>query len=266
MGRIRVITAIASTTLGEAIRRRVLLVILLIGVMFIAVAPALKVLSARQETTVLTSLMLGIIQFTSAVIAIVLTVYLIPNEIERRTIYTILCKPVQRWQFLIGKYLGAVMALGLMMAMMTAIQLIVFFVFQQGVTMEKLVDLAKAPALYFVQMSLLAAVAVFFSTCVSPLVNFFLSGGVYLVGNLFNPIFDTIQKNPSSSAPVKFGAMLINTVMPNFANYNVQNQIINPGQQIQNEGLYYFNVTIYGLFYIGILLVGGIMIFDRREV
>jgi len=95
----RPIASIAATTVGEAIRRKVLLIILLIGVLFLVVAPGLGMLSARSETTVLRGMMLGIIQLTSAVIAIVLTVYMIPNEIERRTIYTILSKPVQRWQF-----------------------------------------------------------------------------------------------------------------------------------------------------------------------
>ena len=99
-----VILSIARTTMGEAIRRRVLLVILLVGVLFLAIAPALEALSPRQELTVLRALTLGVIQLTSAVIAVVLTVYLIPNEIERRTIYTILSKPVRRWQFLVGKY------------------------------------------------------------------------------------------------------------------------------------------------------------------
>ena len=80
----RAIFAIAGTTVGEAIRRRVLLIILLIGVLFLVVAPGLGVLSARSETTVMKGMMLGIIQLTSAVIAIVLTVYMIPNEIERR--------------------------------------------------------------------------------------------------------------------------------------------------------------------------------------
>ncbi|MFX8949700.1 hypothetical protein ABTM92_19215, partial [Acinetobacter baumannii] len=83
------IISIARTTVGEAIRRRVLLVILLIGVLFLIVTPGLSVLGAKQSETVLKSFTLGVIQLTSAVIAIVLTVYLIPNEIERRTIYTI---------------------------------------------------------------------------------------------------------------------------------------------------------------------------------
>ncbi|RYG29981.1 hypothetical protein EON81_25745, partial [bacterium] len=69
----RPILSIATTTVGEAIRRRVLLVILFIGILFLAVTPGLGALSARSETTVLRSTLLGVIQMTSAVIAIVLT-------------------------------------------------------------------------------------------------------------------------------------------------------------------------------------------------
>lgn len=262
----RVIFAIASTTVGEAIRRRVLLIILLIGVLFLAIAPGLSVLSARQEKSVLIGMTLGVIQLTSAVIAIVLTVYMIPNEIERRTIYTILSKPVQRWQFLVGKYFGAVAALGLMMGLMTIV-LVLVFALQQGTSrIDELAVLAKAPAMYFVQMSLLAAVAIFFSTFVSPLVNFFLSGGLYLVGSLFNSFFEVISTNPNAPGIAKMFATVANTILPNFANYNVQNPIINPEQIIQNESQYYIRVTLYGLLYIGILLVGGILVFDRREV
>lgn len=260
----RAIVSIASATVGEAIRRRVLLIILLIGVLFLVVAPGLGVLSARSETTVLRGMMLGIIQLTSAVIAIVLTVYMIPNEIERRTIYTILSKPVQRWQFLVGKYLGAVLALGLMMLLMTAVLVFTFYLQQKDAT--AIPDLLKAPMMYFIQMSLLAAVAVFFSTFVSPLVNFFLSGGLYLLGSLFAPFFQTLNENPNTSPVAKLFATIVSTILPNFANYNVQNPIINPGQAIQNETTYYIQVTIQGLFYIGILLVGGILVFDRREV
>jgi len=263
---VKPILSIAQTTIGEAIRRRVLLIILLIGVLFLVVAPGLGVLSARSETTVLRGMMLGIIQLTSAVIAIVLTVYMIPNEIERRTIYTILSKPVQRWQFLVGKYLGAVGALGLMMALMSAVLVFVFFLQQSTKDFASLAEILKAPAMYFVQMSLLAAVAIFFSTFVAPLVNFFLSGGMYLLGSLFNPFFQTLQESNSTAPVAKFFAMVVNTILPNFANYNVQNPIINPTQAIQNEQAYYLGITVYGIFYIAILLVAGILVFDRREV
>lgn len=260
----RSIVSIASTTVGEAIRRKVLLVILLIGLLFMIVAPGLQVLSARSELTVLKSMMLGIIQLTSAVIAIVLTVYMIPNEIERRTIYTILSKPVQRWQFLLGKFLGAVLALGLMMALMTAVLLIVFWYMRRDI--PEAVSVAKQPALYFIQMSLLAAVSIFFSTFVSPLVNFFLSGGMFLLGSLFAPFLQTLEENTGTPHMTKFAAKMVNVILPNFAMFNTQNPIINPGQEIGSESGYYLQASIYGIIYVGILLVAGILIFDRREV
>ncbi|MBS1708651.1 MAG: ABC transporter permease [Armatimonadetes bacterium] len=260
------IVSIAKTTVGEAIRRRVLLVILLIGVLFLVVAPGLSVLTARQSYTVLTSFTLGVIQLTSAVIAIVLTVYLIPNEIERRTIYTILSKPVQRWQFLVGKFLGAVAALALMMTLMTVTMGLVFMIMRQGSGMEALGGLFRVPLMFFVQMSLLAAVAVFFSTFVSPIVNFFLSGGVYLVGTFFNPLFDTFSKNENLPAIVKGSATIIHMIVPNFANFNVQNQVINPGAVITNEATYYLQLVAYAVFYVLVFLIGGILVFDRREV
>jgi len=261
---LRPILAIAGTTVGEAIRRRVLLIILLIGVLFLVVAPGLGVLSARSETTVLRGMMLGIIQLTSAVIAVVLTVYMIPNEIERRTIYTILSKPVQRWQFLMGKFFGAVAALGMMMALMSSIMVFVYWLQQRNLT--EAMELIKAPAMYFVQMSLLAAVSIFFSTFVAPLVNFFLSGGVYLLGSLFNPFFQTLEENKGTATIAKWAAKVVNLLIPNFSNYNVQNPLINPGQVIENERTYYLWTTFYGLLYIGALLVAGMWIFDRREV
>jgi ABC-type transport system involved in multi-copper enzyme maturation permease subunit len=263
---VRAIISIASTTIGEAIRRKVLLVILMIGVLFLSIAPGLQVLSARQETAVLKGLTLGVIQLTSAVIAIVLTVYLIPNEVERRTIYTILCKPVQRYQFLLGKYFGAVGALGIMMLLMTLVVVIVFSLQQRAFDWASVSGFLTASGMFFVQMSLLAAVAICFSTMVTPLVNFFLSGGSFLVGSLFATIFETMKDNQNTPAIAKIGSTIITTVLPNFAMFNVQNPIINPGQQIQNTGVYYLNAAGYGVLYITILLIIGMLVFDRKEV
>lgn len=261
-----VIYSIARTTVAEAMRRKILMIILLIAVLVLAVAPALTILSPRSERSVLIGLTLGVIQLTSALISITLTVYLIPNEIERRTIYTILCKPVLRWQFVVGKFLGAIGALAIMMGLMTIV-LVGVYAFQQHVSdPQQLAVLVKAPVMYFVQMSLLAAVAMFFSTFVSPIVNFFLSSGVYMLGTVFNPFFQTISENPNTPAMAQKIAWFVNAVLPNFANYNVQNPIINPGQVIQNETAYYLQNTVYGLVYIAILLMAGMVVFERREV
>ena len=261
-----VIASIAWTTINEAIRRKVLLVILLIGLLFLIIAPGLSILSARQNFAVLSGFTLGVIKLTSAVIAIILTVYLIPNEIERRTIYTILCKPVHRWQFLVGKYFGAVGALGLMMAMMTAALLLVFRLVQQDVPGEVFAELAKAPAAFFIQMSILAAVAICLSTFTTPVVNLFLSGGVFLIGTVFSPIFQDLSKNPSINPAVKSAATFVHSVVPNFAQFDIQNPVINQGIQVRGEGIYFLNLGLYAVTYVAILLLIGVLVFDRREV
>lgn len=259
------ILSIATTTVGEAIRRRVLLVILMIGVLLLSIVPAFGVLSARSDLSTTISTMLFVLRFTSVLIAIVLTVYMIPNEIERRTIYTILSKPVQRWQFLVGKYLGAALALGLMIALMALVMIVLFWQIKHP-DPARLFDLLRQAILYFVEVSLLAAVAIFFSTFVTPLVNFFLSSGVWAVGSLLNPLYDSFANNQGTNAIVRFFAKVATSILPNFSNYDVKNPIINPGQMIQNETTYYLGTAGYGLLYITILLIAGILIFDRREV
>lgn len=259
------ILAIASSTVGEAIRRKVLLVILLIALLLLSIIPALGVLSARSEMSAMISTIFFVIRFTSALIAIILTIYMIPNEIERRTIYTILCKPVQRWQFLLGKYFGAVFALALMMGIMTALSLVMFW-FLKHPDASKMAEVAKQPILYLVEMSLLAAIAIFFSTFVAPLVNFFISTGLWLVGTVLNPLYDSFATNPQTAPIMKTMAKLITSILPNFANYDVKNPILHPGVVIQNEASYYLKTVGYGFMYIAILLILGIVVFDRREV
>ena len=260
-----VIWNIASTTVGEAIRRRVLLVILLIGVLLLSIIPALGILSARSETSITIGTMFAVMRGTSALIAIVLTIYMLPNEIERRTIYTILSKPVQRWQFLVGKYLGAVLALLLMIFMMTVFMLLLFWVFQHP-SIGKLAEIAKQPFMYWMEMSLLAAVGMFFSTFIAPLVNFFMTIGIWLVGTVLNPLYDTLSKNANTQPLMKGIATIVTNILPNFANYDTKNPIINPGQVIQNGALYNWATVGYTAMYVGILLLLSIVVFDRREV
>ena len=100
----------------------------------------------------------------------------------------------------------------------------------------------------------------------APLVNFFLTGGMFVLGIVFNPVVETLQNSPSTNVVTKGFVTFLGTILPNFANYNVANPIINPTQTIVNPTTYYINVTAYGIMYIGVLLIVGILIFERREV
>jgi ABC-type transport system involved in multi-copper enzyme maturation permease subunit len=259
------IIAIAKTTVGEAVRRKVLLIILMIGVLLLTIIPSLSVLSARSETSTMIATMFAVLRFTSMLIAIVLTIYMIPNEIERRTIYTILSKPVQRWQFLVGKYLGAVFSLFLMILLMTIV-MVVLFKWIKGEEATKLIEMTIQSGRYFLEMSLLAAVAIFFSTFTTPLVNFFLSIGIWGVGTVLNPLYSSLASNSQTIPLMKTVAGAITGILPNFANYDVKNPIINPGQVIENPLFYNIYITGYAIVYILVLLIAGMLIFEKREV
>jgi len=259
------VLAIASTTLGEAIRRRVLLIILMVGLSFLIIAPSLSQLTPRGQTGVLRDMTLGILNITAAILAVTLTVYLIPNEVERRTIYTILSKPVQRWQFLVGKFLGSVAALTLMVGLMTVV-LVVAFALQQGTTDPgDLAPLIKAPFLMIFKMSLLAAVAMFFSTFVTPVVNFFLAGLVYVFGTLLNPFFESVttQKN---AGVVNLVSKITHYAFPNFSNLDMKSGAAMESQLRGSEAVYMFNGVIYALIYCSILVALAVLIFDRKEL
>ncbi|MFN4034370.1 MAG: ABC transporter permease, partial [Fimbriimonadales bacterium] len=166
--------AIAGATFGEAVRKRVLMVILLAALVIILISPAFEPFAGRGQRTLVMSFGFGIIQLAGTFIAIILCTALIPTEIERRTIYTILSKPVQRWQFVLGKLMGAIGTLAFIYVMMGLVFLLVTRL-SLGAFEPQVI---KGIIMFFFQSSLLAAVTLFFSTFVSPLVNYFLSAGV----------------------------------------------------------------------------------------
>ncbi|MDW8322085.1 MAG: ABC transporter permease subunit, partial [Armatimonadota bacterium] len=105
------VMAIAYNTVREALSRRVVLLFLFGALVLIILSPLFSFLSPREELTLLKSLGLGVIQLASMFICIVMGISLIPTEIERRTIYTVLSKPVQRYEFVLGKFLGGILTM-----------------------------------------------------------------------------------------------------------------------------------------------------------
>ncbi|MCS7209201.1 MAG: ABC transporter permease [Fimbriimonadales bacterium] len=254
--------AIAGATFGEAVRKRILLVILLVALLIILISPMLEPFAGRGATTMILSFGFGVIQLAGTFIAIIMCTSMIPVEIERRTIYTILSKPVQRYQFVLGKFFGAVGTMAFMYLMMG----IVFLIATRLALGEFRPDIIHGLIMFFFQSSLLAAAVLFFSTFVSPLVNYFLSGGLYLVGNLLSSFLETLQRNPETTPIAQMVIQILTAVMPNFSLFNVQNPIINPEQVLVDPLAYTVQTIAYAIVYMALLLVGSMLIFNQREM
>ena len=234
---------LASSTFGEAIRRKILLVFLFGGIGIMLMGMAFSALEASRDLNVTKSLGLGV-------------------EIERRTIYSILSKPVQRYQYLTGKFLGGLMTVLVNIALMGIIFLVLLTAkqLQYNTTGESrltvaAVDLAlvKNLVMIFLEMTLLGAVAMFFSVFLPPVVNFFVTFGVWLLGT---------SGILNHGGPLGFLHLLI----PNFVNYAIQNPFINPSVHVFQEPAYIGFSALYAVLYTIILLMLGTVIFDRREV
>ncbi len=119
------IYAIALNTYREAVRDRVLFGVLALAAGVLALTLALGELSLDQQMRVVTDLGLASISVFSVVIAIFLGSSLLYKEIERKTLYVILPKPIARFEFLLGKYVGIVATCAVFIAIMGALQLLV---------------------------------------------------------------------------------------------------------------------------------------------
>ncbi len=236
-------------------------IFLIIGVFLIALGPVFGFLNPRDSQVVLKSLGLAAILLAGLFITIVTCIYLIPIEIERRTIYTVLSKPVQRYEFVLGKFLGGFATVFVNIAAMGVVFLAMLWLQTPGHHVPP--DMFKGIMLTFFQMLLLAALTIFFSTFATPVVNFFLSFGIFLVGNL-SSVTDSLTT--SRNAIARGVGTLVHYLLPNFGNFNIQNSIIHPQIEIANANAFMMQSIAYALIYSAVLLILAILIFDRRDV
>ncbi len=256
---------LASGTFGEAMRRKILLVFLFVALALIVMGFAFASFTPQRELVVIKSLGLGVIGLAGVFISVILGINLIPNEIERRTIYTILSKPVQRWQFVCGKFLGGLMTVLSNIALMGVAFIVLMIIKEHGFNHD-VMNVAKGVLMIFFQLTLVGAVALFFSVFVSPFVNFFLTFAIYLLGstNIAGDLADDPDHKKSQLAVGFF--KFLHSIIPNFSNFNIENPIINPHVIITNETSYILQNVLYAVVYTAILLTIAVLIFDRREV
>lgn len=256
------ILVIAQTTFGEALRKKILNIFLFITLALIAFSVSFASFSMREELTLIKSFGLGIIAIAGMFIAIVLGINLVPTEIEKRTIFTLLAKPVNRYEFLLGKFFGALMTILTNLLLMAA----VFFIM---VTWKNHWSpewsLAKGILMIFFQLFLLSSVALFFSAFLTPVVNFFLTATVYIIGSL-SEVTMSMAHNKELSPIIKGFYWVIHYLVPNFANFFTQNSLIHPTVAIRSEFQYYAQNIVYAIVYAAVLLIATILIFDRRDM
>lgn len=257
------IFAIAQNTFREAVRNKVLYALLVFAIGVILFALPLGQMSLNEQARVTRDVGLMGIELFGILIAVFTGVNLVHKEIERKTIYALIPKPLQRREFIIGKYFGIAATLTVMTVVMTVILFAVLLVQEAPVD----ASLLRAVVMLFTELLVVTALAILFSTFSSP----FLSGLFTLVICVIGLSTDSMRllmKKLPGAVQVLFKVMM--HVLPDLRMFYVSGTMLNNRYVTIHDGKYvdWSYVALaggYGLSYAACALLLSILIFSRRD-
>lgn len=255
-----VVWAIAKTTFHEALRRRVLNIVLLFAVVSILASRLFSWLSQGEEIKFILDMSSNSIRFFSMLIAVLLGASMIPAEVERRTIFTILAKPVGRTQFLLGKYLGGVLTLLTNIAIMGVIYLVVLVFKDRSYAFNA--TLWEGVLLMVMEVSLLLAIAVATSAVASTPFTMVFAFFIYFTGHMGEVFRQLSSPEHVSNVGVRMLMGFIYAILPHFPNFDLREPLL-LGEAVP---LFYVGkVIVSAVVYIGVVLAIGHLLFSQRE-
>lgn len=253
------IRLIAFNTFREAVRDRVLYNLIFFALLLVASAPLFSQISIGVERLFLINLGLTAISVFGIVIAIFIGTGLVSKEIEKRTLYTILSRPVRRWEFIAGKYLGLAGTLVVNAAFMT-----IGFYAALWLVLRKVehADTLILLAVYFIllQYFIVTAVALLFSSFSSPLLSAVLAFALFIAGSLAEDLHGFAETAHGASS------WLITAAAYAIPNLNSLNIIARVAHGDAVSGQIVFLNTIYTAFYVLICVSVATLVFERRNL
>ncbi|MFZ1919112.1 MAG: ABC transporter permease [Terriglobales bacterium] len=250
---------VAFNTFREAVRDRVLYNLIAFALLISAAAILVGEISIDVEKLVVINLGLTAVSLFGVVIAIFIGIGLVSKEIDKKTLYTVLSRPVRRWEFVVGKFFGLTgtlvvntffMAIGVFLALLYVAH-----------HLEK-ADLPVVAALYFIVLEffVVCALALFFSSFSTPIMSALFTFALFAVGSLS----DELRGFAHMATGLKGALMTVCAyVVPNFSAFNIINQAAH-GDGVPGRLILYN--TLYALLYSTIAISGAVLIFQRRNL
>ncbi|HKU24620.1 MAG TPA: ABC transporter permease subunit [Candidatus Sulfotelmatobacter sp.] len=250
---------IASNTFREAVRDRVLYNLIAFALLISGAAIFIGQISIEIERLVVVNLGLTAVSLFGVVIAIFIGIGLVSKEIDRRTLYTVLSRPVRRWEFIIGKFFGLAgtlvvntffMAVGVFAALL--------YVAHKFSSADGFIFVA----LYFIilEFLILCSLALLFSSFSSPLLSAVFTFSLFVIGSFADDLRGFAAMTHGVTRWIATAAAYL---VPNFSTLNVISAVAH--QQSIGAQLVLQN-TFYALFYSAMALSGAVLIFERRNL
>jgi ABC-type transport system involved in multi-copper enzyme maturation permease subunit len=265
------VTLVAWHVFKESVRDRVLYGIGAFAVLLVCVSVLVGELSAGEDVKIIKDLGLSIIEGAGILMTVFIGVGLVSREIDRRSIFGLLAKPLPRWEFVVGKYGGLILTIVVNVAAMTiALYLVLAYLDWHATTRERAAwdaaatdpRLLLAVAMIAAELALLTAVALFFSSfSSSALLSILFTVGIYLTG-VFSA--DLRGFGDMVDVPPVVGSFVaaLGWIVPAFGAFDIKSDVVHGIRQA--PGLIAMTLG-YGAMYVAGLLAATITVFARRE-
>ena len=250
------IGAIALNTFKEAIRDRILYLLFFFAAVCIIFSRILALLTVGDRVKIIKDVGLASLSLFGALMAILMGVGLVFKEIDKRTIHTLLVKPIHRYQFLLGKYFVLVLTLLVMLLGMSIIFLAVIFAHTFKLEWQLLV----AILFIFFELCLVTSVALLFSCFSTPILSSLFSLSFYLIGH-FSWGLETLIKKVKPGLG-KTLAQLLYHFVPDLENFNFKMEVV---QKLPIPPKIFLFSTLYGIFYTVFVLTLALLVFRKRD-
>lgn len=264
---------IARATTKEAIRQPVYLLLLALGLILLLLNTFLPFFSLGDDVKMLMDCGLATILICSLLLAVWSASTSIADEIEGKTAMTLLSKPINRRQFIVGKYLGILRAVvWLMLPMVITFLLLVYFkvgydareaskeVPTHAEKMAAVWLILPGILLIYMEVAILAAISVAISTRLPMMVNMIACFSIYIIGHLTPNL---VQAKAEGLEFVKFTGQLIATILPNLDNFNVSPAVAT-GTVVPPVYIGYSALNC--LLYSGIAILVAFILFEDRDL
>ena len=253
------LSAITLNTFREAVRDRVLYNLIVFVLLLVASAPLFGQISIGIERLILVNVGLSSISLFGTIIAILVGIGLVSKEIEKKTLYTILSRPVRRWEFIVGKYFGLLLTLVVNTALMTVGLYVALLVTAHSLSRA---DALLLVAIYCIvlQFMMMVALTLLFSSFSTPVFSAIFAFALFVIGTFAE---DLKNFAAMSHGLTQWLATAAAYVVPNFASLNVISQAAH--EQPISGSLVAFN-TLYALLYSGAVTAAAVLIFERRNL
>ncbi|HEY1263621.1 MAG TPA: ABC transporter permease subunit [Terriglobales bacterium] len=253
------ISYIALNTFREAVRDRVLYNLIAFALLLVGAAILVGQISIDIERLVVVNLGLTAVSLFGVVIAIFIGIGLVSKEIDKRTLYTVLSRPVRRWEFIVGKFFGLAGTLAVNTAFM-AVGVFAALLYVSHRLQKP--DGWILIALFFIvlQFLMITALALLFSSFSSPLLSAVFAFSLFVVGSFAEDLRGFAAMTSGITRWLATGAAYL---IPNFSALNVIGSVAH-GQPVAGQLIVYN--TIYAVFYAAMALSGAVLIFEHRNL